>query len=102
MSGASCAPQVIAQIWPYLSMIMENKFREKLEPKIREKSAHLRTFAFTKLYFGQKVSLPGSPPLGPPAQASPCPRPSCAIPPGSQEGSGEEEQTAGLEMVLLA
>ena len=36
-------------------MIMENKFREKLEPKIREKSVHLRTFAFTKLYFGQKV-----------------------------------------------
>ncbi|XP_040860235.1 extended synaptotagmin-3 isoform X2 [Ochotona curzoniae] len=48
------ANKVIAQIWPYLSMIMENKFREKLEPKIREKSAHLRTFAFTKLYFGQK------------------------------------------------
>lgn len=36
-------------------MIMENKFREKLEPKIREKSMHLRTFTFTKLYFGQKV-----------------------------------------------
>ncbi|XP_015342488.1 extended synaptotagmin-3 isoform X2 [Marmota marmota marmota] len=48
------ANKIIAQIWPYLSMIMENKFREKLEPKIREKSAHLRTFTFTKLYFGQK------------------------------------------------
>lgn len=36
-------------------MIMENKFREKLEPKIREKSIRLRTFTFTKLYFGQKV-----------------------------------------------
>lgn len=47
--------QIISQIWPYLSMIMENKFREKLEPKIREKSSHLRTFTFTKLYFGQKV-----------------------------------------------
>lgn len=35
---------------------MENKFREKLEPKIREKSVHLRTFAFTKLDFGRKVS----------------------------------------------
>lgn len=34
---------------------MENKFREKLEPKIREKSIHLKTFTFTKLYFGQKV-----------------------------------------------
>ncbi|XP_058408227.1 extended synaptotagmin-3 isoform X2 [Diceros bicornis minor] len=45
---------IISQTWPYLSMIMENKFREKLEPKIREKSAHLRTFTFTKLYFGQK------------------------------------------------
>ncbi|XP_058513106.1 extended synaptotagmin-3 [Ochotona princeps] len=48
------ANKVIAQIWPYLSMIMENKFREKLQPKIREKSAHLRSFTFTKLYFGQK------------------------------------------------
>ena len=49
--------QIISQTWPYLSMIMENKVREKLEPKIREKSSHLRTFAFTKLYFGQKVGL---------------------------------------------
>ncbi|XP_058408247.1 extended synaptotagmin-3 isoform X4 [Diceros bicornis minor] len=48
------ANKIISQTWPYLSMIMENKFREKLEPKIREKSAHLRTFTFTKLYFGQK------------------------------------------------
>nr|XP_012604575.1 extended synaptotagmin-3 isoform X3 [Microcebus murinus] len=48
------ANKVISQIWPYLSIIMENKFREKLEPKIREKSVHLRTFTFTKLYFGQK------------------------------------------------
>nr|XP_021492296.1 extended synaptotagmin-3 [Meriones unguiculatus] len=48
------ANKIIMQIWPYLSMIMENKVREKLEPKIREKSAHLRTFTFTKLYFGQK------------------------------------------------
>ncbi|XP_053454878.1 extended synaptotagmin-3 isoform X2 [Nycticebus coucang] len=48
------ANKVISQIWPYLSIIMENKFREKLEPKIREKSMHLRTFTFTKLYFGQK------------------------------------------------
>ncbi|XP_029071146.1 extended synaptotagmin-3 [Monodon monoceros] len=48
------ANKVISQIWPYLSMIMENKFREKLEPKIREKNVHLRTFTFSKLYFGQK------------------------------------------------
>ncbi|XP_049479166.1 extended synaptotagmin-3-like, partial [Panthera uncia] len=48
------ANKIISQIWPYLSMIMENKFREKLEPKIREKSIHLKTFTFTKLYFGQK------------------------------------------------
>ncbi|XP_054942920.1 extended synaptotagmin-3 isoform X4 [Physeter macrocephalus] len=48
------ANKIISQIWPYLSMIMENKFREKLEPKIREKNVHLRTFTFTKLYFGQK------------------------------------------------
>ncbi|KAK2507252.1 hypothetical protein MC885_008462 [Smutsia gigantea] len=48
------ANKIISQTWPYLSMLMENKVREKLEPKIREKSAHLRTFAFTKLYFGQK------------------------------------------------
>ncbi|XP_066207051.1 extended synaptotagmin-3 [Saccopteryx leptura] len=48
------ANKIISQIWPYLSIIMENKFREKLEPKIREKSVHLRTFTFTKLYFGQK------------------------------------------------
>lgn len=54
--GFCLYPQIIAQIWPYLSMIMENKIREKLEPKIREKSTHLRTFTFTRLYFGQKVS----------------------------------------------
>ncbi|XP_051062409.1 extended synaptotagmin-3 isoform X1 [Phodopus roborovskii] len=48
------ANKIIMQMWPYLSMIMENKVREKLEPKIREKSVHLRTFTFTKLYFGQK------------------------------------------------
>ncbi|XP_032988594.1 extended synaptotagmin-3 [Rhinolophus ferrumequinum] len=48
------ANKIISQTWPYLSMIMENKFREKLEPKIRAKSVHLRTFTFTKLYFGQK------------------------------------------------
>ncbi|XP_034517823.1 extended synaptotagmin-3 isoform X3 [Ailuropoda melanoleuca] len=48
------ANKIISQTWPYLSMIMENKFREKLEPKIREKSIRLRTFTFTKLYFGQK------------------------------------------------
>uniref|UniRef100_A0A2K6R2H3 Extended synaptotagmin-3 n=1 Tax=Rhinopithecus roxellana TaxID=61622 RepID=A0A2K6R2H3_RHIRO len=48
------ANKIISQTWPYLSMIMESKFREKLEPKIREKSIHLRTFTFTKLYFGQK------------------------------------------------
>ncbi|XP_004682221.1 PREDICTED: extended synaptotagmin-3 isoform X1 [Condylura cristata] len=48
------ANKIISQTWPYLSMIMENKFREKLEPKIREKSVRLRTFTFTKLYFGQK------------------------------------------------
>ncbi|XP_062971332.1 extended synaptotagmin-3 [Cynocephalus volans] len=48
------ANKIISQIWPYISMIMENKFREKLEPKIREKSIRLRTFTFTKLYFGQK------------------------------------------------
>ncbi|ELK16701.1 Extended synaptotagmin-3 [Pteropus alecto] len=50
------ANKIISQTWPFLSMIMENKFREKLEPKIREKSVCLRTFTFTKLYFGQKVS----------------------------------------------
>nr|XP_030729248.1 extended synaptotagmin-3 isoform X3 [Globicephala melas] len=48
------ANKVISHIWPYLSMIIENKFREKLEPKIREKNVHLRTFTFSKLYFGQK------------------------------------------------
>ncbi|KAM5293154.1 extended synaptotagmin-3 [Ctenodactylus gundi] len=48
------ANKIISQIWPYLSMIMEKKIREKLQPKIREKNAYLRTFTFTKLYFGQK------------------------------------------------
>ncbi|XP_016006666.2 extended synaptotagmin-3 isoform X1 [Rousettus aegyptiacus] len=48
------ANKIISQTWPFLSMIMENKFREKLEPKIREKSVCLRTLTFTKLYFGQK------------------------------------------------
>ena len=67
--------QVISQTWPYLSMIMENKFREKLEPKIREKSVHLRTFAFTKLHFGQKVGAPWGRPAGPALPFFLCPRP---------------------------
>ncbi|XP_027700977.1 extended synaptotagmin-3 [Vombatus ursinus] len=46
--------KIISQIWPYLGMIMEKKLREKLQPKIREKSTHLKTFTFTKLCFGQK------------------------------------------------
>uniref|UniRef100_A0A2I2YKT3 Extended synaptotagmin-3 n=1 Tax=Gorilla gorilla gorilla TaxID=9595 RepID=A0A2I2YKT3_GORGO len=54
VSQAEWGWEIISQTWPYLSMIMESKFREKLEPKIREKSIHLRTFTFTKLYFGQK------------------------------------------------
>lgn len=37
----------LSQIWPYLSMIMENKFREKLGPRSGEERAG--TFAFTKL-----------------------------------------------------
>lgn len=64
--GIFLSSQIISQIWPYLSMIMENKFREKLEPKIREKSVHLRTFAFTKLYFGQKVGAVSGGAAGPP------------------------------------
>lgn len=64
--GPPLCSQIISQIWPYLSIIMENKFREKLQPKIREKSVHLRTFTFTKLCFGQKVSAvsPGKGVLG--------------------------------------
>ncbi|XP_012372960.1 extended synaptotagmin-3 [Octodon degus] len=54
MERVEWANKIIAQIWPFLTMIMENKVREKLEPKIREKSTCLRTFTFTKLYFGQK------------------------------------------------
>lgn len=50
-------------------MIMENKFREKLEPKIREKNMHLRTFTFSKLYFGQKVSAVSGRAAGPTVQA---------------------------------
>ncbi|XP_051841585.1 extended synaptotagmin-3 [Antechinus flavipes] len=46
--------KIISQTWPYLGILMEKKFREKLEPKIREKSIHLKTFTFTKLCFGQK------------------------------------------------
>ncbi|XP_038608258.1 extended synaptotagmin-3 [Tachyglossus aculeatus] len=46
--------KIVAQIWPYLGMMMEKKFRENLEPKIREKSSQLRTFTFTKLCFGGK------------------------------------------------
>ncbi|KAM4821249.1 extended synaptotagmin-3 [Thomomys bottae] len=48
------ANKIVVQIWPYLSIIMENQIREKLEPKIRGKSAHLRTFTFTRLCFGQQ------------------------------------------------
>ncbi|KAB0405450.1 hypothetical protein E2I00_004792, partial [Balaenoptera physalus] len=69
------ANKIISQIWPYLSVIMENKFREKLEPKIQEKNVHLRTFTFTKLYFGQKVSAVSGRAAGPTVQALPQPLP---------------------------
>lgn len=69
--GLFLSPQIISQIWPYLSLIMENKVREKLEPKIREKSVHLRTFTFTKLDFGRKVSAASGRAAGPFL----CPRP---------------------------
>lgn len=63
---------------------MENKFREKLEPKIREKSVHLRTFTFTKLDFGRKVSAV----LGRPAWAvSLSPAPGHGWPKGSRWAS---------------
>lgn len=72
--GLFLSLQIISQTWPYLSMIMENKVWEKLEPKIWKKSTHLRTFAFTKLYFGQKVGrltvqccLRPQPPPAPPS-----------------------------------
>ena len=54
---------------------MENKFREKLEPKIQEKNVHLRTFTFTKLYFGQKVSAVSGRAAGLTVQALPQPLP---------------------------
>ncbi|XP_074856948.1 extended synaptotagmin-3 isoform X2 [Carettochelys insculpta] len=33
---------------------MEKAFKEKVEPKVRAKNMHLKTFTFTKLHFGEK------------------------------------------------
>lgn len=84
--GLFLSPQIISQIWPYLSLIMENKVREKLEPKIREKSVHLRTFTFTKLDFGRKVSAASGRAAGPFLCPPPLSRLAERIPPDFARG----------------
>lgn len=90
-SGLSPSRQIISQTWPYFSMIIENKFREKLEPKIREKSAHLRSFAFTKLCFGQKVGAV-EPPALPGLRHWPVAQPGSMGPTGPRVPAGRERQ----------
>ncbi|XP_019409119.1 PREDICTED: extended synaptotagmin-3 [Crocodylus porosus] len=46
--------KILEQAWPYFGEVMEKTFREKIEPKIRAKNAHLKTCTFSKIHFGEK------------------------------------------------
>ncbi|XP_066477566.1 extended synaptotagmin-3 [Tiliqua scincoides] len=46
--------KVVEQAWPYFGAIMEKKFKDVIEPKIRAKNVHLKTCTFTKVHFGDK------------------------------------------------
>ncbi|KAJ6634009.1 hypothetical protein lerEdw1_014195 [Lerista edwardsae] len=47
--------KVLEQAWPYFGEIIERKFKDVIEPKIRAKNVHLKTCTFTKVNFGDKV-----------------------------------------------
>ncbi|KAG9349382.1 hypothetical protein JZ751_027825 [Albula glossodonta] len=48
--------KILQQAWPFFGMFMEKLLKEKIQPSIRASSPHLKTFTFTKVHFGQKIT----------------------------------------------
>uniref|UniRef100_A0A8U8CF53 Uncharacterized protein n=1 Tax=Geospiza parvula TaxID=87175 RepID=A0A8U8CF53_GEOPR len=47
-------PAVLAQAWPFLGQYLEKLLQDSVAPAIRASSAHLQSFAFTRVDLGQK------------------------------------------------
>uniref|UniRef100_A0A8U8C037 Uncharacterized protein n=1 Tax=Geospiza parvula TaxID=87175 RepID=A0A8U8C037_GEOPR len=47
-------PSVLAQAWPFLGQYLEKLLQDSVAPAIRASSAHLQSFAFTRVDLGQK------------------------------------------------
>uniref|UniRef100_A0A8C3NR42 Uncharacterized protein n=1 Tax=Geospiza parvula TaxID=87175 RepID=A0A8C3NR42_GEOPR len=47
-------PRVLAQAWPFLGQYLEKLLQDSVAPAIRASSAHLQSFAFTRVDLGQK------------------------------------------------
>lgn len=45
-------------MWPYICKYVEKLFRDTVEPAVKESSAHLSTFRFSRIDIGDKVSIP--------------------------------------------
>ncbi|XP_063070377.1 extended synaptotagmin-3 isoform X2 [Engraulis encrasicolus] len=46
--------KILQQAWPFFGMYMEKLLKESIQATVRSSSPHLKTFAFTKVHFGQK------------------------------------------------
>ncbi|XP_077085218.1 extended synaptotagmin-2 isoform X2 [Siphateles boraxobius] len=46
--------KTVKQMWPYVCQFVEKLFKGTIEPAIKEASAHLSTFSFTKIDLGDK------------------------------------------------
>eukprot|EP00066_Takifugu_rubripes_P021092 XP_011610358.1 PREDICTED: extended synaptotagmin-3-like [Takifugu rubripes] len=44
--------KVLEQAWPFFGMYMEKFLKENIQPAVRLSSPALKTFAFTKIHFG--------------------------------------------------
>ncbi|TRY66346.1 hypothetical protein DNTS_024336 [Danionella cerebrum] len=46
--------KTVHQMWPYICQFIEKLFRETIEPAVQGANAHLSTFTFSKIDFGDK------------------------------------------------
>lgn len=49
--------QVLEQAWPFFGMYMEKFLKETIQPTVRLSNPALKTFTFTKIHFGHRVSF---------------------------------------------
>ncbi|XP_077644841.1 extended synaptotagmin-1 [Lonchura striata] len=50
----SVCPQVLAQAWPFLGQFLAQLLQGRVAPAVRASSAHLQSFAFTRIDLGRK------------------------------------------------